>query len=353
MTPIRATHVLALLLLATIELDADGDGVLDDDDAGDEVLVATDAGTLGLWSATELEVTSIWRTDIPSANRVALTADSDTVYDGPGSEISAFPLAASSESQEALWTWSAPDDVVALVGPGGGAVYAMTTSTLHAIADGDGGELWSIDLLLDLTGVSDDALVYDGGDLILGGNPVRRIDPNSGAVTNEYETTSSDVSGLAISGGVVYVAAAEGVLALSSGALVEQWVHATAVEVDAVAVGSAGVAFAERGGGVGSLAANGNPVFVSADQDVYDGLLAVEGLVVAARSDGALLGFDAADGASVWVVDSLGGPVGGLDATGLTIFYGHANVLDGVNVSDGSALFSLSPSGRPVAIDAL
>ena len=355
MPSFRATSPLALLLLSTVLVGADCLGVIGDDDDAEEVLIATDAGSLGLWSGGEGETSAVWTTSIASANRVALAVDADTVYVGAGAEVSAFPLAAATEDQAAVWTWSAPDDVVALAGPGGGSLFVMTTSTLHALSDLDGGELWTLDLLIDLSGVSDDAVGLDGGDLVLGGNPTRRIDPSSGAVTHEYGTTSSDVSGLVVSGGTVYLAAAEGVVALSSSSLTEQWVHATAVEVDAVAVSSAGVAFAERGGGVGSLAlSNGNPVFVTDDLDVFDGLLVTSGVIVAARSDGALLGWDEATGDMAWdPITAFGGPVGGLDANPQTIFYAHSSVLDAVNVSDGSSFFSLSPSGSPIAVTAL
>ncbi len=351
----RASSVLSLFLLASVLVGSDCLGPIDDDDAGEQVLVGTDGGSLGLWSAGELETSSIWTTSIATANRVALAVDSDTVYVGAGAEISAFPLAADTDSQEALWSWSAPDDVVALAGPGGGSIFVMTTSTLHALSDSDGGELWTVDLLIDLSGVSDDALGYSGGDLILGGNPTRRLDPDTGAVTHEYATTSSDVSGLEVVSGTVYLAAAEGVVALSSSTLSAQWMHATGIEVDAIAVSSAGVAFAERGGGVGSLTVDGgNLVFRTDETDVYDGLIVAENLVLAARSDGAMLAYDEADGTQPWEpLESLGGPVGGLDANTQTIFYGHAGLLDGINLSDGSSLFQLTPTGRPVAVLAL
>lgn len=350
------TRTALLLLLSTVLTGADCLGVLpDDDDAGEEVLVATDAGSLGLWSAGEVETTAIWTTTIPSANRVALAVDADTVYVGAGADISAFPLGATEGSQEALWTWTASDDVVAMAGPGDGALFVMTTSMVHALSDEDGGELWSVDLLIDLSGVADDALGYDGGNLVLGGNPTRRLDPATGAVTHEYPTSSSDVSDLEVDGGSVYLAAAEGVVALTSATLTESWVHPTAIEVDEVAVGASGVGFALRGGGIGMLVAdNGTPVFTTDAQDVYDGLLIAGGLLVVARSDGAVLAFDEADGTEPWApLETLGGPVGGMDANAQTLFYGHASVLDGINLSDGSSLFGLSPSGRPVAVTAL
>ncbi len=355
MTLLRTTPVLSLLLLSTVLTGADCLGVLGDDDDGERVLVGTDGGSLSLWSAGEIETTSIWTTSIASANRVALVVDSDTVYVGAGAEIAAFPLEADSISQAALWTWSAPDDVVAMAGPGSGAVFVMTTSTLHALSDEDGGELWTVDLLLDLSGVSDDALGFANGDLILGGNPTRRLDPSTGATTHQIAMASSDVSDLQVVGGTVYLAAAEGVVALTSSSLSPLWTYDTPVQVDAVAVSSAGVGFAERGGGVGSLTlGTGSPSFTTDASDVYDGLLAAAGLVVAARSDGTLLAFDEVDGSAPWEpLDSFGGPVGGLDGNNQTLFYGHSSVLDGVNASDGSSLFSLTPNGRPVAVVAL
>lgn len=342
---------LLLLAAGTVLLGADCLGITDDDDDGEPVMFATDGGVIARYSGTSAEALPVWRSDISSANSVSLVDDGTTSYVGAGTVVSAFSLDAAGE-QEPLWTWSAPDSVVAMAGPGSGLVFVMTTSTLHGLAT-DGGEVWSVDLLIDLGGVSDAALDFDNGDLILGGDPTRRLDPSSGAVTHTIDTGSSDVSAVRALGGVAYLATASGVLAVGSSALDEQWFHATSAEVDALAVTGSSVGYAVRGGVVGVLAAGGNPVFDSgSDTGVFDGLLLVQNLLVAARSDGSLLAWDEVDGTQVWAEDHAG-PVGALDANGLTVFYGHGGDLEALNLSDGSTLWTLTTTGSPVAVNAL
>ncbi len=343
---------LTLLGLGSILLvGADCLGSFVDDDDGEPVILATDAGFLGRISGTDSEGTTVWTGSIDGANRVSMVEDGTTVYVGAGSTVAAFPLD-NSGSAIADWTWSAPDDVVALAGPGVGAVFVMTTSTLHAVGT-EGGEIWSLDLLVDLSGVSDDALGFEGGDLILGGDPTRRLDPSNGDVTHSLATGSSDVSDLVVSGGVAYIGSATGVVAASSGALAEQWTHATDGEVDELAASAGGVAYAVRGGVVGFLTSGGNPVFDSgAETGVFDGLVISQNVVIAARADGALLAWDELDGTEVWN-ESLTGPVGDVEANDRTVFYGHGDELEALALSDGSSLWRLTTTGGPAAVLAL
>lgn len=325
--------------------------LLDDDDAEEPLLLASDSGFIGRLAGTDTEGNTVWTGSIATANRVSMVEDGGSVYYGAGSTVGSFVLLGTG-AQEANWTWSAPDDVVALAGPGNGTLFVMTTSTLHGLSI-DGGEIWTVDLLVDLSGVADDALGYSNGDLILGGDPTRRLDPSDGSVTHTYATGSSDVSALTVAGGLVYLASADGVVALSSATLDEQWTHATSAEVDEVATSAGGVAYAVRGGVVGFLANGGNPVFDSgAETGLFDGLAISQNVVLAARADGALLAFDEADGSEVWS-ETLAGPVGGLDANDITVFFGHGDVLEALALSDGSSLWRLTTSGSPAAVLAL
>ncbi len=341
-----------LLVTGSLLVGADCLGsVVDDDDGGEPLIYATDGGFIGRLSGTDTSGSTVWNGGISSSNRVALVADGAAVYVGAGSVVSSFPLDASGE-HSAEWAWTAPDDVVALAGPGNGAVYAMTTSTLHAIST-SGGELWSVDLLLDLSGVSDDAIAFSGGALILGGDPTRRLDPSNGDVTHTYATGSTDVSDVAISGGTAYLGTASGVVAVSASDLSEQWTLATSAAVDEVAAGADGVAYAVRGGVVGVVTSGGNPVFdTGAETGVFDGLVVSQNLVMAARADGTVLAWDELDGTEVWEA-MLAGPVGGLDANAQTAFYGHADVIEALAMSDGSSLWSLVTTGNPAGVLAL
>jgi len=327
-------------------------GVVDDDDDGEPLISATDGGAIQRLSGTDSVGSTVWTGEIASANRVSVVADAAAVYVGAGSVLSSFPLDGSGDHEEA-WTWAAPDDVVALAGPGSGAVYVMTTSTLHAISTSAGGELWSVDLLLDLSGVADDAIAFASGSLIVGGDPTRRLDPSNGDVTHTYATGSTDVSDIAISGGTAYLATGSGVVAVAASDLSEQWTLPTSAAVDEVASGADGVAYAVRGGVIGVATSGGNPVFDSGDETgVFDALVVSQNLVMAARADGTVLALDEADGTEVWQA-ALAGPVGGLDANAQTAFYGHADVIEALAMSDGSSLWSLVTTGNPAAVLAL
>jgi|GEM_PF-1701341 len=351
MQPARRLLILALLVSSSSLLGADCLGVLLDDDDSESVVLATDSGYLGRLAGTSTEASTTWTGEIANSNRVSVVADAESVYVGAASQVRAVALTGLGEQAE-TWTWSAPDDVVALAGPGDGRLYVMTTSTLHALGT-DGGEIWSVDLLLDLTGVADDAIAFGGGALILGGNPVRRLNPATGAVTHTLTTGSTDVSAVAVSGGVAYIATATGVVAAAAADLVQQWEHPTSAEVDEVHATASSIAYAVRGGEVGLLAIGGNPVFDSGSETgVFDGLLIAQNLVVAARADGDLLAWDEGDGSLIWS-ESLSGPVGGLDANGVTVFYGHGDELEALNLSDGSTLWRLSTTGSPTAVLAL
>ena len=341
-----------LLIVSGFLLGADCLGVpLDDDDAAEPLLMATNAGSVGRFAGELDSASTLWTASILDSNRVSLAADGATAYVGAGDEVAAFALDGAG-TMDPLWSWGAPDDVVALAGPASGRLFVMTNSTLHGL-DTNGGELWSVDLLIDLGGVSDDALAVSGSDLILGGDPTRRLDPSTGSVTHTLATGSSDVSDLVISGGVAYIGAASSLIAASSSTLTEQWSVPTTAAVDQVAVSGTSVAYAERGGVVGVVTLTGNPVFDTATSDVYDALLVVENLVVAARLDGALFAWDELDGTEIWSAPELSGPVGSLDSNTVTAFYGHGDVLEGINLSDGSTLWQLSTSGEPVAVLAL
>jgi outer membrane protein assembly factor BamB len=270
-----------------------------------------------------------------------------SIFGGSGSTVAAWD-----EAGAELWSWGAPDDVVALAGPGGGAVFVLTVSTLHALSSTDGGELWGVDLLLDLPGVADAAIAFGDGALFVGGDPMRRLSTSDGSVTAEIGVGSDDVSGIVVDGGSIYVAGPSSVLAATT-SFEPLWEVSAGGAVDRVAVSSGTVAYAVRGGGVGAVSAGaGDPLWASNDSEVWDGLFARSGLAVAARSDGALSAFDLGTGTSVWTVDG-SSPVGGLHGSDTTVFYAHGDLLDGINLEDGSSLWTLSPSGRPVAVRAL
>jgi hypothetical protein len=344
----RFARLAVLLLASTVLVGADCLGSLIDDDDGEPVLYATNGGEVGRVGSTGFEAIDIWSGSIPSANRVVMVVDATQAYVGGGTSVASFALEASGENVE-VWTWSAPDDVVAMAGPGGGVLFVMTTSSLHGLGT-DGGEIWSVDLLLDMSGVADSALGFGGGTLVLGGDPTRRLDPGTGQVTHTLATGSTDVSAVVVGGASVYIATSTGLMAASAGTLTEQWFHETDAEIDAVAASADAVAYAVRGGVVGLLTSGGNPVFdTGAQTGVFDGLALAGNLVLAARADGTLLGWDEADGAELWSA-TRSGPVGGLGATADTVYYGHGSDLEALSLSDGGNLWTRTTSGNPVAV---
>ena len=119
---------LLLLTVGSLLVGADCLGSLVDDDDGDPLLFATDGGVVARFSGTPVEALPVWRGAIDASNSVSMVDDGSTTYVGAGSTVSAFLLDAADE-QQAVWTWSAPDSVVAMAGPGNGLVFVMTTSS--------------------------------------------------------------------------------------------------------------------------------------------------------------------------------------------------------------------------------
>jgi hypothetical protein len=319
---------------------------------GEPLVVGTDSGNVVRLSGGDDSATVEWQGEIPAgADRVALASDGQDVFAGAGREVHAFALDGGGAQ---LWDppASLDDDVVALAGPDGSAVYAMTLTSIVALQVSDGAELWSVDLLLDLPGSADDALVYGDGALFLGGESIRKLDPASGAVTADFDTGTGDsnVSDVRVSGGTLFAGLVDGVLALSTGSLSEQW-KVEAGEVDNLELGESTILFSVLGAGLHAVTTGGADVGSSGTEDVYEAVAAGGGMLLGAQGDGTLDAF-AADGfGAAW---NLSGqtPVRGLAANDQTAFFASGGTVDAVNLSDGAEIWSWAPDGEPVALGA-
>jgi len=347
----RSLGPLFLLCSLSLSLGACEGFTDDDDDDGTSFALATDEGALQLLTGGNSSL--LWDAEIAAASTASITSDGSSLFVGSGTEVNAF----SQSSGAALWTSpvSLPGDVVALAGPGEGAVYAMTLDgTLSALAVADGALLWSVDLLVALPGSSDDALLFAAGSLLLGGDPIRNLDPADGSVRASYVSGDSYVSDMAVVGSTLYAGLANGVVALSVSSLSEQWRHDTEDEVDNLSVSSASVFYSVVGHGVGLLTTTGNPVAVAGDDAVFEALaVSSENLLLGARSDGTLFAWDETALTSVWSVPDLSTPVQGLIIISDRVFYAHGVFVDGINLSGGESLWVYTSPGNPVGLLAL
>lgn len=336
---------LWVLVAVMILPGADCLGPIDDDD-GEPVLIGTDDGQVQLLSASEEQVSTTWTGGIDPSSEVLIATAGDDVFVASGQELRGFGVADGSEF------WSAPvsfaSNVVA-VAQGGGLVYVMTFDSLVALDVSDGAEAWRVELF-DLGDPADAALAYGDGAVFVGGDPIVRLSASTGAQTHDSDG-SSQISDIVASGGTLYIGTPQGVQALDTSDLSEQWLH-PAGSVDHVVVGGVSVFYSVFGGGVGALTPSGNPTGEALDGDVIDALAIGDNLLLAARSDGLLFALDEADMSEVWNVvgDS---EIWALSANRQTVFFATGGSLDGLNLADSSSLWSFTSSGRVVAAQAL
>ncbi len=321
-------------------LSACGDFFGDDDDVeGDLFALANDQGNVQALAGGDVSAALLWEGEIAPSATAVMASDGDSLYVGSATEVVAFSQATGAQQ------WAAPatltGDAVALAGPGGGAVYAMTLDgSLSAISVLDGSISWTLDLLVDLPGASDDALLYSDGVLFLGGDPIRALSPTDGSLLVSYSTGDSYVSDLAVVGGTLFAGLADRVVALSSSSLGELWSHPTSDEVDNLVAGGGSVFFSVVGGGVHLLTDSGNPVASAGGDGVFQALArSSSNLLLAARSDATLFAWDEFALEEQWSLSEADTPVQGLVVSGSSVFYGNAGYVDGINASDGSSLW--------------
>ena len=330
-------------------LGACGDFLGDDDDVeGDLFVLANDQGNVQLLAGGDVSAALLWEGEVAPAVSAVMVSDGLSLFVGSATEVAAF-----SQSTGTL-QWSTPatitGDAVALAGPGSGAVYAMTLDgSLSAIDLVDGSTIWTLDLLVDLPGASDDALLYSGGVLFLGGDPIRALSPSDGSLLASYSSGDSYVSDLAVVDGTLFAGLADRVVALSVSSLEELWSYPTSDEVDNLVAGGGSVFFSVVGGGVHLLTLSGNPVASAGDDGVFQALTrSNNNLLLAARSDATLFAWDEVALEEVWSLTEADTPVQGLVASGASVFYGNAGYVDGISAVDGSSLWYYqagSPAG--------
>jgi len=319
----------------------------DDDDAGDPGLVGDANGTVYRLAAGIDSVSIDWTADVAAADTISFASVGDTIVVGAGAEVTGLDPT----TGENLWSSAVVDQVVAMTS-GGGLAYALSFTALTALDPADGAVVWTQDFTVEgITGVSFAEPVFAGGGVILGGDPVRRFDGATGAPDGTYATGDTEMLGLAVDGGDVFVGGRSGIAGLSSG-LVEAWLRDTVEDVDRIVPTDAGIVYSQVGAGLSLISADGSPGWSDDDGSVYDALAASEGLVIGARLQGTVHGWGSSDGTQAWVTPDAASPVRGLGVSGATVLYAGGTFVRGLNPSDGSLLWEWSPAANPVGLAA-
>ncbi len=340
--------LLPFLILAPLLVATNCDPLLDDDD-GEPLVIATSQGEVQRLSAGDELASSVWTADIDPSNAVSILAAGNDLFVASGQEVRAWDL----ESGDAVWDppVSLATVAVALAGPGSGSVFVRTSDALVAFQVADGAEVWRLEGL-DLGDPSDDALVYGSGSLFLGGDPIMRIDPGTGAVLDEA-AGSPDISDLGVADGTLYAGTPTGVQAFSASSLAFQWEHETIDQVDNLVVGDISVFYSVLGGGVGAMTLSGNPTGSAEDGEVFSVLAISNNLLLAGRSDGTLFAFDETDVSEVWALLTRTEAAWDLAASDASVFYAVEGILDGLNLEDAAQLWIHNPGGEVVAVEAI
>ncbi len=345
------------LLLIALGLLAGCDGLLGEGEDTVLVVVATDGGRLIRLNASDEEANQAWSAELPASSAVRLLVSGADVFAASGTQLAGFDL----DSGAALWT--APHDfgvtVVNVVGPIDNLLFALTFDDLVAIDLANGDEVWRQDLNLTLTDAADEALVAAGGALILGGSPIRSIDPATGDVLATFDTPDSDIRALAIEGGSVFAGLADGLVALDAVSLSQEWRVDAAAQVDNLALGGGSVLYSVLGGGIAAVSTGGADEGAAEDGEIFQ-QLAVDGeRYLGVRADGLLAAWDrtafasctvAADCPVLWEVPGTSATVDALAVGSNAIYYANGGILDAVIRGDGGSLWTYQTDGNVVAV---
>ena len=350
----RRLAVLALLLPLTA-----CDLLLDDPADGAPVYVGTDAGAIVRLAVGEEESTPLWSSPIEESAAVVVLARGEDVYASSGDEV----LALDAGTGDPVWPERRRlgDTITNLAGPVDGLLFALTFNHLFAVESGNGEIAWQKDLSFELTDVSDGALAAEDGMVVLGGNPIRRLDPANGDVLASYPSGDSNIRQLRIAGGQAVAGLADGLVSLSLPGLAESWFVATPDQVDNVAIDGDTVAYSILGGGIAAVDAGAAAAAGAAeDGEIFQHVATSEGLILGVRADGALSAWDVGPFASCtlaasceadWVVDAANATVHALAVSDPDVFLANGAVLDRIGLADGSDLGSWQTEGAVVAID--
>ena len=166
-----------------------------------------------------------------------------------------------------------------------------------------------------------------------------------------YATADPEMLALAAGGAAILIGTRSGIFGLSL-TLAEAWRHGTDEEVDHVVPTASGIFYSQVGAGVGAVSDAGAALWSVDDGAGYDALVPGQGLVVGARLQGTVHGFDPSDGSVAWSVTDTAAPVRGLDVSGQTVLYAGGGFVQGLNLIDGTVLWEWSPGAAPVGVAA-
>jgi outer membrane protein assembly factor BamB len=346
----------SILLLLALSLLSACDGLFGEDPTT-ALVVATDQGRLVRLDATDDETSQLWSAEIPASSTVSLLVDGGTVYAASGSELAAFDL----ESGDPKW--SAPHafgvTVVNVAGPLSGAVFALTFDDLVAVDAATGEEIWRQDLNLTLTDAADEALVAGGGTLILGGDPIRRLDPGTGAELEVYDTPDSDIRALQLLDGTVYAGLADGIVALDASTLIEQWFVAAPNQVDNLHAAGGSVLYSVLGGGVAAASTLGAAAGAAEDGEIFQHVAIDGDQFLGVRADGRLVAWErepfsactaTADCTRAWEVDGSSATSDALAVGDDAVYFSSGGILEAVASIGGAELWMYQTEGSVVAV---
>jgi outer membrane protein assembly factor BamB len=321
------------------------------------LVIATSNGRVARLDATDEEASPVWDAEIPPSSAVTLLVSGGDVYAASGSQLQAFDL----ETGGTLWT--APADfgvtVVNVVGPLGGALFALTFDDLVAVDAATGVELWRQDLNLTLTDAADEAMVAGGGALVLGGDPIRSLDPATGDVLATFDTPDSDVRALVLSGGAVLAGLADGLVSLDPSSLSLGWRLDAPDQVDNIAGGGGSVLYSVLGGGIAAATDAGAPAGAAEDGEIFQHVAVDGDRFLGVRADGLLVAWDraafadctaAAACASLWEVPGSSATVDALAVGGDAVYQASGGILEAIIGADGGALWDYQTDGDVVAV---
>ena len=322
---------------------------LDDDDAdGDSALVADAGGSIYRLSAGVDSVDVVWTASVDVTDSVSFATVGDTVVVGAGARVHGLD----DGTGEARWETAVVDQVVSMT-QGDGRAYALSFTALTAIDTDNGDIVWTVDFAaLGLSGVSFAPPVFVDGGVILGGDPVRRIDGRVGTVTAIYATGDPEMLGLAADDETVILGTQSGIFGFDS-RLDETFSLSTAAEVDRVVPTTRGLFYSQVGAGVGLVSRFGTPVWNLDDGAVYDALVQTEEVGVGARLQGDVRAFDLVQGVEIWASTDTSSPVRGLAIAGNAVLFAGGSLVQGLDPESGTLLWEWSPASPPVSLVAL
>ncbi len=316
---------------------------LDDGEAA--VVVLTSQGKVAAFDGDGNA--SIWDATVGSSEFGDLLADGGTVFVlTGGSNV----VALDDVDGATIWDTDLGGSTAGELAISDDTLFAQTADDVIAL-DADSGEILWQETVDDLSG----AMATGEGGLFLGGDPVRRLDPASGAEEATFDIGDPLVPALAVSGGRVVVGGRFEVISLFPGDLAEDWsfVLDNASCSGMVADGGDVYVSTDNKGLLGFEADIADPFMEALVTSALDPPELADGTVYVSESFGDVYAIDAETGDEIWPWSSASEHRGGLAYSGGTVFVSDGESLVGIDAADGAMDWEQSPGGTLVSLAAL